>query len=441
MQIPKVGFIKVFTNARSILKNPLPFHHKNFEKHGDNFLVQVGPKSSVMFTRDAGFTKHMLQKNHRSYQKSSLQTRDLGKYIGNGLLTANGDYWLKQRRLIQPAFHKKKIEGLLQTILGAIDTEVAKIREEKEIDIYPLMSDLAFQVVAKSLFTYTDNQGTIERLQYITEEVQKSLIKEIRQPYKGWWFHLSGQLKQTFGLANEARELLLGIIQDRKKSATSHHDLLDMLLETRYDDGTAMTDDQLIDELLILFTAGHETTSNALTFTLQLLALHPEIQNKVWEEVKQFSEETLATLEGVGQLTYTQQCIEEAMRLYPPVYFSDRVATADDAYEKMEIKKKTTVLISFYEIHRHQDFWENADTFDPDRFHKGFRKENANWYFPFGAGPRMCIGNNFAMYEMMMSIAQVIKKYQLQTSKKEIEYTPLITLKPDQAYLTFHIRK
>ncbi|WP_062056567.1 cytochrome P450 [Aquimarina longa] len=438
--IPTVSFFTILKNGNQILKNPLPFHHKNFEKLGDIFKVQLGFKGSVIFTRDASFAKHMLQKQHKKYTKSSLQTKDLAKYIGEGLLTSSGEKWLQQRRLIQPAFHKKKLEVLIETIKEVIDEEFLKITSDKTIDVFPLMSDLAFKVVAKSLFSYTDSTEAISRLQYITEAVQRSLIKEIRQPYKRWWFYLSGKIKSTLKLTQEAQDILNTLIEERKKSDKIYNDLLDMLLAARYEDGSAMDNKQLIDEILILFVAGHETTSNALTFTILLLARHPQIQQKVYEEV---SQQVVggSLIEEITKHKYTKQCIEESMRLYPPAYFSDRVAIEDDNYDTLNLKKGTTMLISFYEIHRHKDFWSDPEKFDPDRFASEVDKKGySNCYFPFGAGPRMCIGNNFAMYEMIIAISTLIKKYKISTDVDEIEVEPLITLKPKNAILRFNLR-
>ena len=321
-----------------------------------------------------------------------------------------------------------------------IQEESDKITTDKVIDVYPLMSDLAFSVVAKSLFSYTDTGNTISRLQYITETAQKSLIKEIRQPYKRWWFYLSGKIKNTNKLTQEARDILNTIIEERKKSNKECHDLLDMLLAARYEDGSMMDNEQLIDEILILFVAGHETTSNALTFTLMLLAMHPEIQDRVYAEVS-VDKETVSPINEIAKYTYTKQCIEEAMRLYPPVYFSDRVAIEEDEYTNLKLKKGNTILISFFEIHRHKDFWSNPDQFDPDRFGIDVdKKEYSDHYFPFGAGPRMCIGNNFAMYEMILAISNIIKKHKISTSLKTIEIQPLITLKPQKAHLILCVR-
>ncbi len=439
-QIPKVSFLKVLKNAKQILQNPLPFHHKNFTKYGDTFRVGIGFGKSVIFTRDPKLAKHMLQEQHRNYYKSPLQSKDLARYIGNGLLTSNGAYWLQQRRLIQPAFYKKKLDVLAVTIRDAIDKALVDIRVDTPMDVYPLMNDLAFQVVAKSLFSYTDTGTTIARLQEITATAQTTLIKEIRQPYKRWWLYLSGQIKKTMLLKQEARDLLEALLIARRKDTASYDDLLDLLLAAEYEDGSKMSNAQLIDEILILFVAGHETTSNALTFSILLLAQHPDIQQRVYREVMALPTETLSMQEQLAALPYTKQCIEEAMRLYPPVYFSDRIAIEPDTYEGMQIPKGTTFLISFYEMHRNASAWQDPEAFCPDRFDPAYKKTYMQHYFPFGAGPRMCVGSHFAMYEMIMTLSKLVKQYRIHTKVSDIRIAPLITLQPLEAIVQFEKR-
>ena len=156
--LPSISLYQVFRNRKRILKNPLPFHKENFEKFGDSFRVKVGMGKSVVFTRNPGLIKHLLQKQHKSYHKSPLQTVDLAKYIGHGILTSNGDHWLTHRRMVQPAFHRKKLVGLIHGMEEAIKGELSKIREDTTTNVFPLMGDLAFQVVAKTLFSRNDIQ-------------------------------------------------------------------------------------------------------------------------------------------------------------------------------------------------------------------------------------------------------------------------------------------
>ena len=437
--IPTVPLSKFIKHSLEILKNPLPFHHQNFEEQGDVFRLKIGFKNSVVFVSDATLAEYVLQKNQKNYTKSKIQTEDLAKYVGKGLLTSEGEHWKKQRKLIQPAFHKKQLENLLESIKSAILSEYKKITPNQVIDIFPILNDLAFQTVVKSLFSSAANQEDINRLQYITEQAQKMLVKELRQPYLGWWFNLSGEIKKHIDLTNEARQILKRIVNERRASNVKEDDLLDMLLDAKYDDGTSMEEEQLIDEILILFTAGHETTSNALTFTTQLLALHPEWQDKIYNERKELKSESQDLMDLVSKSKVCQQVLEEAMRLYPPAYFIDRVNIEPDHFNGLDFEAGSNLLFSVYEIHRHPKLWKQPKAFLPERFNEGSRKFSSQ-YFPFGAGPRKCIGNNFAMFEMIIAVSELVSNYKIHPDFDEIDITPLITLKPKNAFLKFEER-
>ncbi len=436
-KIPEVSVFRFLLHSTQILKNPLPFHATNFKNHGDTFRLNLGFGNSVIFSRDAGFAQYALQKNQKNYTKSEIQTKDLAKYVGKGLLTSEGELWKKQRKLIQPAFHKKQMVKLVETINSAIKTELEKIIPNKAFNVFPIFNDLAFQTVVKSLFSSEVSEKEINRLQRITEDAQKMLVQELRQPFLIWWFNISGKIEHHIDETNEARAILLRIVNERRQSGKRYEDLLDMLLDARYEDGNAMDDAQLLDEILILFTAGHETTSNALTFTCELLARNLSVQEKIFAEVKNAKEKTENLSEFIRQCTYTKQVVEESLRLYPPAYFIDRTNIEEDEFNGMIIPKNTSLLFSLHEIHRHSDFWENPDDFNPDRFGGDSQLQYSEYYYPFGAGPRMCIGSNFAMYEMILAIAEVMFKYKIEEKKTPIQFNPLITLKPKNAVLRF----
>ena len=437
--IPEVSFFKFLNHANNILKNPLPFHARNFKNLGDIFRLNIGFGKSVLFCRDAGLLQHVLQKNQKNYTKSYIQTKDLARYVGKGLLTAEGEHWQKQRKLIQPAFHKSQLVLLLNTVQQTILDELKNIKTDKPIDVFPIFNDLAFQTVVKSIFNIAVSEEDIASLQHTTEATQQMLVQELRQPFLVWWFNLSGKTKKHLDLTQNSRTILRRLVEERKRSNTKHDDLLDMLLNARYDDGSEMSESQLVDEILILFAAGHETTSNALTFTTELLARNPEAQLKILEEISKIKSESDDIMHWIKNATYTKLVIEESMRLYPPAYFIDRVNSEEDVYEGMILPKGSTLLFSVYEIHRHPNFWKNPEDFNPERFQDENIKFSKN-YYPFGAGPRMCIGNNFAMYEMILAIIALVEQFEIIEKKDPIQIKPLITLKPHNAILEFKKR-
>jgi cytochrome P450 len=435
--IPEVSSIEFLKNAAKILKNPLPFHAANFKKKGPTFRLKLGFGNSVVFSKDAGFLQHALQKNKKNYAKSPIQTKDLAKYVGKGLLTSEGALWQKQRKLIQPAFHKKQLVFLLESIQKAITTEISKISTQGPLNVAPVFNDLAFKTVVKALFSDAADAVQISKMQHITEAAQKMLVKELRQPYLGWWFKSSGKIKKHIGFVQESREVLGQLVAARKKSNIRQDDLLDMLLDARYEDGSGMSQEQLIDEILILFVAGHETTSNALTFASQLLAQHPEVQENIFNEVQKAMVSTTDLMEILKACAYTKNVVEETLRMYPPAYFIDRISIEADTFEGMNVPKNSNLLFSVLQIHNDVSFWEQPELFNPARFSGVSPNTFSGHYFPFGAGPRMCIGNNFAMYEMVLAIATLVKQYKISEKKTPIEIEPLITLKPINAFLEF----
>ena len=437
----QLSIVRFLFNAESIRKNPIPFHKKYFDQFGDSFSLKIGKTKHVILSRNNEVAEYILQKNQKNYQKSELQTKFISKYLGKGLLTANGDFWLKQRRLIQPAFHKQKMNQLVQNMQQTIVSELKDLPEEKTVSLFPIMNNLAFNVVAKSLFHISASEEKMNRLKVIITEVQEFLIKEIRVPYKAFWFKISGQIKKHQDLALESDAILREIAEERIKLGIKQNDLLDMLLETRYEDtGEGMSTQQLIDEIKILFIAGHETTANAMTFTMHLLGNHPEIQQKILEELLEIESQTDDIIEQLQKMTYTNAVINESMRLYPPAWITDRENIEDDTLLGYHIKDKTLIGVSFYELHRNPKYWDNPEDFNPERFLGEQKKKSYQYFYPFGAGPRMCIGLGFAMYEMGLTLSYVVKKYKIASAKKDIQLNPLITLKPVGAAVTFERR-
>ncbi|SFR33204.1 hypothetical protein SAMN04490243_0631 [Robiginitalea myxolifaciens] len=419
---PRVGLFRFLKHSLEILKNPLPFHRNNFEKLGDSFRLQVGIKRSVIFSRDPILLEYALQKNWKNFTKTSIQTQDVARYLGKGLLTSEGELWRRQRKLIQPGFHKKQLDKLYQTVSSTIARELVDLPEAGQVDVYPLFGKLAFRVVVEALFSGAVGEAEIEALRESTESNQQMLVRQLRQPYLQWYFENFGVIRRQLNQTQRSREVLREIIRRRQAETSDHGDLLDMLLQARYEDGGAIEEEQLIDEILVLFVAGHETTANALSFTAQLLAENPAWQEAIRSEAGR----------NPGPGSITEQVLLESMRLYPPAYFIDRKNLTADTAQGFDIPEQTDLLFSVYEIHRHPDFWEDPDTFRPERFAPEAGKAPPHFY-PFGAGPRKCIGAYFAMMEMTLVLQQLLGKYQLFPGSGEIQIKPLITLKPANA--------
>lgn len=409
---------------------------ESMARFGGTYSVNLG-RLQLIATQDPGFIDHVLRVNHRNYNKSRIVTEQLGRFIGNGLLTANGDYWLRQRRLIQPGFHHEKIKALYANMQRTVDQFLNAFPVGSNIDVYPLMNKLAFDIVINTLFDVeVPDKDRADLGRFITE-TQDFVIRDVRQPYKSWWFKLSGEVAKYTRQSAEAREIIRKLIRTRQIGTSNKNDLLDMLLNARYEDnGEPMQEHQVIDEILILLIAGHETTANALSFALYLLATHPEVQNRIAEKTSSLSLEETVRNESLMNV------INETMRLFPPAWISDRVATADDTYQSWFIPKNTIIVLFYYGLHRDSNYFEDALKFRPDRFSRTQSdKDKPKIFYPFGGGPRLCIGNNFALAEMAIFLQSALKRYSFKPTAKIPMSRPLVTLRPDGVILDIEARQ
>ncbi len=435
--IPVVSRIKALINLRPFIANPIEVLDIYGKEHGDTFEIFMGGIERALITTNPKIIRHILQKNNRNYKKSHIQNNTLGRFLGNGLLTSEGEYWLKQRRLIQPGFHKTKLEGLTKIMSSVIDNYFndldTQIKSKPLVDSYEVMMELAFLTVAKSLFSTSVKEGDLRRLNNNLTLLQEFIIKQIRVPFLAPWFKISGTLKKHDRISKDSKDLVLGYIQERRASGQSQDDLLDMLLAARYEDNNeGMSDEQLLDETLILFVAGHETTANALAWITYLLTKHPETIKKIRKELQDCIENKNPTFSDLPKLKYLRQVIEESMRLYPPAWITDRVAIADDEIDGYKIPKGKLVVPYIYGVHRSEKFWEKPSAFIPERFEAARKKEQTPFaYLPFGGGPRFCIGQSFAMMEMQLIVAAFVQRYDFELEPgQEITTKPLVTLRP-----------
>ncbi len=437
-EIPFIPFYKTIRNIPQAVKNPIPIFEKAIANNGDIVGINVVGGEQIVVTNNADYIKHVLQKNNKNYTKSDVQLKGLKQYVGSGLLTTDGAYWLRQRRLIQPGFHRKRLSALVglmneeieDFLNGEFKTETDK---EKPFDMSWAMTRLTFKIVAKSLFSTSLSDEELEEVGEIVAEVQKYFVRKVRQPYLVWWFKLIGKEKYYDDLATGSDVILFKVIDERLKTDEKFDDLLDMLKEVRYEDtGEGMTKQQLRDESLILFVAGHETSANGLTWMWYLLSKHPEVLQKVRAEAERvLGDKKDINFEDLMQLTYCRQVVQETLRLYPPAWAVDRLALGDDDLNGYQVKKGQIFLLFIYGVHRNPAYWENPNVFNPDRFHPDhFTSVQKKAYFPFGGGPRLCIGNNFALMEMQLILAQMARRFDFKLqANQDIDLQPLVTLR------------
>jgi cytochrome P450 len=419
-----------FLRTYKQVKDPIGAMEESMQKFNGTYAVNLGSRRLVA-TQDPGFIDYVLKTNHKNYFKSAILTEQLGRFLGHGLLTSNGEYWLKQRRLIQPGFHLEKIKALYGIIKKTVDDFLDSLPTGQQVDVYPFMNKLAFEIVINTLFNIKVPSETRNELSSFITDTQDFVIKDIRQPHKSWWFRLSGEVNKNLKKSEGARNIIRSIIRQRKESTDKFNDLLDMLLDARYEDtGVPMDEEQVIDEILILLIAGHETTANALSWTLYLLANHGDELEKLRNATANLTPEQSATNDALNAV------IKESMRLYPPAWISDRVALHDDGYHNFTFPKETIVILFYYGLHRDAKYWHKPNDFVPARFSKEVTdKEKPKAYYPFGAGPRLCIGNNFAMAEMVVFLQAFVHRFNILPTEIVPQLKPLVTLRPDRVVL------
>lgn len=427
-------------------------------KLGDISHFRAGP-ITVYFINHPDLIRDVLVVNADKFIKGRALQRSQ-TMLGTGLLTSEKAFHLRQRRMIQPAFHRTRIAEYTRAMTHFSDAMSESWRDDETLDIDREMMRVTLQIVAKTLF---DTDVTKE-----ADEVGRSLTTLVEMfnllllPYSEILEKLPLPHSLKFKKARKTLDrIIYGMIDERRTSGEDKGDLLSMLLAARdEDDGGQMTNEQVRDEALTLFLAGHETTANALTWTWYLLSQNPEAEAKLHAELESVlsdggnlsgsegvrhagSSNTLPTgrvptlriptIDDIPNLKYTEYVLAESMRLYPPAWAIGRQAVDDHELGGFAISSGSTVLMSPYILHRDEQFWPNADKFIPERWETQSVKEagNRNIYFPFGGGIRRCIGESFAWSEGILVLATMARKWKLRLDpKQKIGTKSLITLRP-----------
>ncbi len=401
---------------------------------GDVVRIRIGPRI-VHLLSHPDHIKHVLVTNAPNYQKDTPSSAKIGSITGPGLLTSNGDAWRQQRRLMQPAFHSERIATFAPIMTAATAAMLTRWRQHADrgtpLDIASEMMRLTYTIVGKTLFgaDVTADSDRVEQAAGLVMAHAYHRLETIVDP-PAW---LPTPRNRAFRAALETIDrVVYRIIEERRKSPVRAPDLLSHLLHGRDDDtGRGMSDEQLRNEIITLLLAGHETTANALTWTWWLLAAHPSAADRVRAEVHDVLRGTPPAVADLPRLAYTTRVIQEAMRLYPPIWIMERRVHDDDEIAGYHLPADSTVVLCPFVTHRHRDFWENPLDFDPDRFLPERSATRPHYaYLPFGGGQRLCIGNTFAMMEAQVIVAMVSQAFRLELVPGcEVEPKPGITLR------------
>jgi cytochrome P450 len=433
--IPAVSRSQSFLDSRAMAHNPVQVLTKYTKLHGDTFRFYFGGVKEAIVTINPVVIQHVLKTNSENYHKSEIQKKRMGHFLGKGLLTTEGEAWRTQRRLIQTGFERKQLEVLSSIMQDSLADSLRDFDRQAQIgpvDIYPLMMKITFAMVGRSLFGARLKEEDIDLISLAISTVQEFMVRQTIQPYLNPWFAVSGELRRHWELRSRAFGVLDEYLQRRRKEAPGH-DLLQILMDARYSDGQGMPDELILSESMQLLVAGHETSSNALSWLLYLLSSRPDCVDRIRDEFDSVLGERPLSFSDVSKFEFTTQVIMEALRLYPPFWMVDRMALADDRAGDVAIPRGSTVVVFIYGAHHSPQYWENPESFDEQRFSKTKEKLHTPFaHLPFGAGPRGCIGGNYAMLQILMILSVLLRKYDFSlVPGQTIEARPMVILRPE----------
>jgi cytochrome P450 len=414
--------------------NPVHVLSKYNELFGDTFKFYLGGIKEAIVTTNPAVIQHVLKTNAENYRKSEIQVKRMGHFLGKGLLTTHGEPWRTQRRLIQKGFDRKQLDALSSIMQDSLAESLRNFDREVgvgPVDIYPHLMKMTFAMVARSLFGARLKDEDIDLVSHTICTVQEFIVRQTIQPYLNPWFAVSGDLRKHEDMRVRADSILMSYIKQRRNQAPGN-DLLQNLMDARYSDGEGMSDELVLSESMQLLVAGHETSSNGLSWLLYLLSSRPDCLERVRQEFDSVLGDAPLTHADVPRFEFTTQVIQEGLRLYPPFWMIDREAVADDRAGDVDIPRGSTVIVYVYGAHHATRYWESPESFDPERFIKGSEKQRTPFtYLPFGGGPRVCIGNQYAMLQILMILSDLLRKYDFElTPGQTIEARPMVILRP-----------
>ena len=417
-------------SARQLVRNPLSYFLNITQQVGDIVCYRPAPDPAYLINHP-NYIRHVLVENFRNYNKDTYSNQAFKQIIGEGLINLEGDAWLRQRRLMQPAFHHTRLVRMNGMIIQAtrdmLDQWQIKFESSQPVDIAREMAALTMTITSRALFG-VDLGDEVKEIGEIINSVA-DLLEKPKDPRLQ-------QAARDFGAVVER------IIQERRRNFRDQDDLLSSLM-TAHDEpsGVMLNDSQLKNEVMGLLLAGHETTANALTWTFYALSQNLWAWERLRSEIQLVIGKRVPASTDLASLPYLRRVLEESLRLYPPAWIIGRRAIHDDTIGGYFVPAGTVIAICIYTLHRHPDFWENPDQFDPERFtpHRSANRDK-HAYIPFSIGPRQCIGNSFSLLEASLILACTSQHFELHLLPGiEVQPQPLFVLRPNRDLLmTLH---
>jgi len=391
-----------------------------FARHGDTYRVLVPARRSYTYViHHPDDVKRVLVSNHRNYTKGVGLDR-VKILLGKGIMTSEGELWKRQRYMMQPLFHRRVITGFAELIAQANDRWIERweglARRGELINLTDEMSELTLEIVLRSVFGRDLDRLSQQLGGNPFEVVTREQSRDLQFAYK----------------FRSLTKLVAQLIAQRRATEEEHFDYVAMLMNARdKETGAPMGERELIDEIMTLVVAGHETTASGLNWTWYLLSQHPQVESRLHAEIDAAAEVPAPSLAQMEELHYTRQVIDESLRLYPPGWVLSRRTIEADVLGGYPVPAGTNVLLPLYLLHRHPHFWKDPEAFEPERFAPEHEAERPRFaYMPFAAGPRHCIGESFALYEMLVHLYKVARRYRLRyVPDKPLELEAQINLR------------
>lgn len=439
---PRLAGVPILGILPKLWQDPLGIFLKAGTEHPHIVRLDLGPAPAYLVSHPDG-VKYVLQDNNRNFVKGYDKAKPV---LGDGLVSSEGELWRRQRRLMQPAFHKKRLAELLPLMVettGEMLAEWQKIAETGQpIDIAREIMLLTQTIIVKTMFS-TDVGDQAEEIAGAFASTLEYLNMILLSPFSlvtSLPIPINRRFRRAMNLIDSA---VYGIIQQRRETGVQRNDLVQMLMDARDEEtGEGMSEQQMHDELLTIFLAGHETTAALLSWTFYLLAQHPQAEERVREELAQVLSGRTPEFDDLSKLTYTGEVLHESLRLNPPAWMFARQSVEEDEVGGYRIPARATIFLSPYVTHRLPQFWEQPEQFIPERFDPETSRERPRYaFFPFGGGPRLCIGNNFALMEAPAILSMVLQSFRLKlTSDRPVKVRPVATLRPHQG-LSMHLER
>jgi cytochrome P450 len=425
---PKGRFL--IRNILEFDRDPLNFLLRCRREYGDVVYHGAFGMNFYLFNHP-DLIEYVLVTNNRNFIKDrGWRIRPLRKLFGNGLLTSEGEFWIRQRRLAQPAFHRERIAAYGEVMVESTERMIGNWRAGEIRDVHQDMMQLTLEIVVKTLFgadTSVEARDVGAAIEVLAQHFSSQSVYILPLSF----LPTPGRIRLERAIKKLDR-IIHQIIRMRRESREENHDLLSLLLQAQDDDGSRMTDQQLRDEVMTLFLAGHETTALTLSWTWYLLAQHPEIERKLVAELKAALNGRPPAVTDLPRLPYAEMIIKESMRLYPPAWIIGREAVSGFEINGYSFPAGAQVSMSPWLMQRDPRYFDQPEEFRPERWAGDQIKQLPKYaYFPFGGGPRLCIGNSFAMMEAILILATIIQRYHLDLVPDQmVKPMPSITLRP-----------